>query len=125
MNRAVICGILFGVIMVGSLFSLLTVKHSTEEFKSRIDMITEACETGDMRAAAREIAELEDRWRQERKKLSVVVPSDQLTEISCAVAKLGYLCSHSCEDLTAECGSLRRRVASVLDSQMPHLFSIF
>jgi hypothetical protein len=113
------------IILAGSVLSLFFVSRSTERFTELTDRITAACESGDMLGAEQEISRFEKEWEQKRDKLSLIVPSDQLAEISCTVARLRHLCSHCCEDLPAECGCLRRRVSLILESQFPRLLSVF
>lgn len=125
MNRGVVCGIIFAVIVIGAVLSLMLIDHSTEHFLELIDSVTSAYESGDIDRTEEEISVLEKHWEKHYKRLSFLVPSGVLGDISHDIARLRYLCRSRTDDFIAECRGIRYRITLVRESQLPKLLAVF
>ena len=116
MNRVIVSGVIFGAMIAGAVFSIVSVRQSTTEVIGLIDSVTEAYAQDDTEETEARIAELGKIWQENQKLLSMFVPSCELSDVSCGIAKLESLYRFGADDFTAECMSLRRRVELINES---------
>ncbi|MBR6874231.1 MAG: DUF4363 family protein [Ruminococcus sp.] len=124
MNRAVVCGVLMAVIAAVSVGSVVMLDRSTEHILGLIDAVTEAGESGTPEEVEDTIAALEDYWRGHYIRLSVIVQTGALNDISYALAKLRPLYAHNADDFIAECRGIRRWVELICEGQLPRVYSV-
>ena len=125
MSRAGICGIIVAVTAAVSVWTLGVLKGSTAGVIEAIDRVIEAAESGDSGKTERALDELEDCWREHYLKLSFLVQSGALGDISYAAAKLRGLYENGADDFIAECEGIKAAVRLVLESQEPRAQSVF
>ncbi|MBR4554485.1 MAG: DUF4363 family protein [Ruminococcus sp.] len=124
MNRAIVCVILMTVLAAGSVLALVNIRSGTEDVISLIDEVIESSEAGSSRTDEL-IAELEEEWQQEYKRMSFFVQAGILNDISNAVAKLSDMHKSGSDGFTAECRGIREWVRLIFETQLPRMNSLF
>ena len=124
MNRTAICAVLIAVICIASAGSLFIIDRSTDRLFTLIDGVIDAGEHGTAEDVEAAVSELEDHWAKHYLKLSYLVQTGPLNDISYAVAKLRPLYAHSADDFIAECRGIRYWAALICESQLPSLHSV-
>lgn len=124
MNRTAICAVLIALIAAASVGSLLIIDRSTDKLFALIDEVIDAGEHGTANEVEKAVAELEDHWARHYLRLSCLVQTGPLNDISYAVAKLRPLYAHSADDFIAECRGIRYWASLISESQQPNLHSI-
>lgn len=121
MSRTWVCAVIVAVTALTSVLTLGALESSTEGMLELIDRVIASAEDGSAEETEKALSELERGWQEHYFKLSFLVQSGPLRDISYNTAKLRGLYEKGADDFIAECEGIRKQVQQVLESQ--HILS--
>ncbi|NLZ46001.1 MAG: DUF4363 family protein [Clostridiales bacterium] len=125
MKRVIICSIILATIITQSIISLAILRHKNNEFSDLIDQAVTLNQSGQQDKALEKTKEVYDYWQDYYKKISFLIQSSKLDNISYSVAKLKPLLEMDSEDFFAECSMIKVGIIVIYDSEYPHFYSVF
>lgn len=124
MKRITLCiGILCAIIIV-SVTSLFMLNKNNKILIDKIDEIIDLYNQESDKVSEK-VSDLENYWEDYYIRISFVVQSLTLDDISYSVEKLTPLYEQDSDEFISECESIKYWVQRVYDSQFPHFYSIF
>jgi len=123
MKRIVLCITILGTIIAVSVFSLFVLHKNNTRLIEMLDDVIEAYDN-----APDEVSEkvdgIEQYWEDYYIRISFLVQSSTLDNISYSVARLGSMYEQDSDEFVSECESIKYWVKRVYDSQFPHFYSV-
>lgn len=125
MKRVVICFIILLTIIVQSIISLSILKHKNNELSALIDQAVDFAQKGEQEQAIEKTQEVYDYWQDYFTKVSYLIQTSKLENISYSIAKLQPLLVNNSEEFYAECSMIKLGIKGIYNSEFPHLYSVF
>lgn len=121
----VICFIILLTIIVQSIISLSILKHKNNELSALIDQAVDFAQKGEQEQAIEKTQEVYDYWQDYFTKVSYLIQTSKLENISYSIAKLQPLLVNNSEEFYAECSMIKLGIKGIYNSEFPHLYSVF
>lgn len=125
MKRLILCTTILGIIISGSILSLMLIKNKNQELITTLDTITEYAEDKKTDQALEKIKEFSQSWKSYYICVSFIVESSRLEDISASCAKLEALLQKNSEELYSECETIKYGITLIYNNEFPYLHSIF
>ena len=108
-----------------SIISLSILKHKNNELSALIDQAVDFAQKGDQEQAIEKTQEVYDYWQDYFTKVSYLIQTSKLENISYSIAKLQPLLANNSEEFYAECSMIKLGIKGIYNSEFPHLYSVF
>lgn len=119
MKRLILCAVIIAVIIAGAMMSVASIKKKNNILISKLNEAIKLADDGEKEQALDAVRDLNDYWTDYYIKISFLVESSRLDDISTSVAKLRPLLEKDSEEFFSECEVIRFGVTLVYDSELP------
>ncbi len=112
------------IIIIFAVFELHQVKEYNDTLIKKIDTAQELLENNKTDDALKKVEDIKRFWNKYYIKMSFIVQSSKLNEISVSVSKLDSLLKSESDEFDSECEYIEFSLRLIYDSQFPSLHSI-
>lgn len=107
-----------------ALWGFFVLKHHTERLVNDVDMVIEASESGDFKAAAELSKELDADWGRFSSIKILIIDNEHCLEVTSSIAKIMSLTSREDESAIEECHSVKKLIYCYYQEQIPSFLNI-
>lgn len=124
MLRVKISAAVLSTLIILSSFTCVWINIKCQDLLEGIDEIRLCIDKNDTAAAAEAVKDLSDDWNSFKKKASVTVKSDWISEIDRVNSRLLFLLENSSDELESELTEMRSMITLMRTYETPYLTSV-
>ncbi len=124
MKRVLLCAYILVVMIVSSIVLLNRIENKGFEITKTIDNAIVLFEAGDLEKSAQQINQAIQQWHSYYSMLSLVMPNENIQQITQSVSKLSALLKDCKEEFIAECESVKYAITLLYENEYPSLRTI-
>lgn len=124
MKRFYLCCVILLTVILSSCFLLHQLHEYTDTLTQKIDEACELAEKEKTEDALNKVEEINRFFEKYYIRMSLIVQSEKLNEISDSISKLHSLLQYNSEEFFSECNDIKSDIKLIYDSQYPSFHSI-
>ena len=124
MKRFYLCCVILLTVILSSCFLLHQLHEYTDTLTQKIDEACELAEKEKTEDTLNKVEEINRFFEKYYIRMSLIVQSEKLNEISDSISKLHSLLQYNSEEFFSECNDIKSDIKLIYDSQYPSFHSI-
>ena len=124
MKRVFLCVFILAVMIGSSIYLLNKIEEKGSQITKTIDNAISLFEAGDFNKSAEKINQATQQWSDYYVLLSLVMPNENIQQITQSVSKLTALLKDCKEEFIAECESVKYAINLLYENEYPSLRTI-